>query len=187
MPLTLVATPGASDANAYADLVYARAYAEYRVGANAVAFIALIDAADDKAVKAMVTAATDIDSLHGLMEEEYTITFPGEKTDPDQSMEWPRDGETTNPADLMKANVELAISYVPMLNSATVDVLSPNPTDARVKRKKVDVLETEYFEPGAGVASLARLPGIVQRLMNKLMDWTLSAGDWGTGRTIRGS
>jgi len=185
VPLTLDNDPGSATANAYADVAAADLAAQYRVGVVGTNWLALTS---DQKIQALVTGAQDIDSLGETREDGYLIDFEGDKTSEDQALEFPRDGETEVPVNIVKSNIELAFSYSSAFEvGATVDVLSPDPTAARVKRKKIDVLETEYFEPGASGTALERLPGIVQRWLQPFLTYTLIAGQWGSATVTRGS
>lgn len=186
MPLVLVATPGASNANAYADVAAATTVASFRVGTDAAKFLALSD--NDKKVQCLVSAAVDIDSLGQTREDGYIISFAGERSTATQSMEWPRAGATALPPELIRANIELAFSYAKVFDAGYVgDPLNPDPTTARISRKVVDVLTTEYFEAGPMGTQLERLPGIVQRLLSSLIIYTPIANIYGMGNVIRGS
>lgn len=173
--MALIATPGAADANAYATLAQANSYAADRVGGAA--FTALSDAQKEQAI---ITAAGDIDTIGDR--------FIGDRSSDTQSMEWPRDGSATLPTNLVKANIEYAMSFVPAFAAGyTGDVLNPSRTDGLVKRRKVDVLETEWFEARTTEATaLERFPDVVQRLLASLVEPEPSG--WGTGPAItRGS
>lgn len=189
MPLTLVATAGAANANAYATVAAAVAAAAYRIGPNAVAFLALTS---DQQIQALVSGASDIDSLGTARVDEYMIEFLGERATDTQSMEWPRTdtglfADDELPGNLVNANIELGFTYAPLFAAGTTDPLNADTSAARVKRKVVDVLETEWFEPGPTAEALERFPAMVQRLLSTLLDYTLIAGDWGSAVVQRGS
>ena len=176
MPLTLVATPGAANANAYATQAAAITHAQYRVGGAA--FIALTS---DQQIQALVTAASDIDAIG-----DGVAGFIGDRATATQSMEWPRDAGTL-PANLVEANIELAMSYAPaFVTGYTGDVLNPSRSDGTIKRKKVDVLETEWFEARTTEATaLERFPDVVQRLLSSLIRIVATWG--GSAIVARGS
>lgn len=189
MPLTLIATPGAANANAYATQAAALAAAPYRIGPNAVAFLALTS---DQQIQALVSAAQDIDSLGNARVDGWLIEFLGVRASDIQSMEWPRSGtgefaDNALPADLVEANIELAFTYAPLFAAGTTDPLNLDTNAARVKRKKVDVLETEWFEPGPTAEALERFPALVQRLLSSLLSYRLITGVWGSAVVSRGS
>ena len=189
MPLTLTATPGSASANAYSTVAQALAKAGYRIGPNALAFKALTS---DQQIQALVSGALDIDSLGNARVEGWLIEFLGERASDTQSMEWPRIntgvfGSNELPADLVEANIELAFTYAPLFAAGTTDPLNLDTSAARVKRKKVDVLETEWFEPGPTAEALERFPAMVQRLLSSLLDYTLITGQWGSAVVSRGS
>ena len=107
-------------------------------------------------------------------------------------MEWPRInagdfGSNELPADLVAANIELAFTYAPLFAAGTADPLNIDTSAARVKRKKVDVLETEWFEPGPTAEALERFPAMVQRLLSSLLEYRLITGQWGSTAVLRGS
>lgn len=176
MPLELEATAGADDANAYATVEETDEYAAYRIGGAA--FTALTP---DQKIQALVTAATDIDSL------EEDPGFIDDRTFEDQALAWPR-GDEDLPANLVKAAMELAISYAPLFAAgATGDALSPDPNNGNIKRKKTDVLEKEYFAPTKATAtSIERFPAMVQRLLSGLV-LPRSTSSWGSATVTRTS
>src|SRR4051812_24110772 len=94
MALTLVATPGAPDANAYATVAEATDELSYRVGGEAWA-----DETADQQIQALVTAASMIDALPLL----------GAPSDSGQAMQFPRDGSDEIPLEVWKANIVLAL------------------------------------------------------------------------------
>lgn len=174
MPLTLVATPAAVNANAYATVAEAIAYADYRVGGAA--FIALTS---DQKIQALVTATTDIDTVEddpGFIGERYTGT---------QALEWPRDSAVL-PIDLVRANIELAMSYAPAFTAGT-DVLNAVVGNGNIKEDTVGPLTTVYFEAGTvGATALERFPAIVQRLLFGLVLHPVE-NEWGSAIVTRGS
>lgn len=180
MPLTLNATPGDADANAYATLADADALAEYR-GALGAAFLAL---SDDQRITALVTTAADIDTIGD--------DFIGDRTDDVQAMEWPRSGtdyaEDALPAKLVRANIEYAIiSNAVFATGGSGELLSATIGNGNVKQKTVDVLTTEYFEPTAvDASSLERFPRVVQNLLRSLV-YVADDTVWGSGEVVRGS
>lgn len=189
MPLTLVATAGAANANAYATVAAALTAASYRIGPNAVAFIALTA---DQQIQALVSAASDIDSLGDARVDGWLIEFLGDRASSIQSMEWPRINAGVFASDvlppaLVDANIELAFTYAPLFAAGTADPLNIDTNAARVKRKKVDVLETEWFEPGPTAEALERFPAMVQRLLSSLLGYRLITGQWGSTAVARGS
>ena len=81
--------------------------------------------------------------------------FAGSKTDPVQSLEFPRNLLTEVPAKIKKAQLVLAC-----LIDGGVNVFAP--IERGIKRKKVDVLETEYQ---ANAGETVRYPE-VESLLN---------------------
>lgn len=196
MPLTLDATVGGANSNAYATVAAALTAAAYRIGPNAVAFIALTS---DQQIQALVSGASDIDSLESArvvgippIADGWLIEFLGDRASSLQSMEWPRinAGDFASnvlPANLVQANIELAFTYAPLFAAGTSDPLNLDTSAARVKRKKVDVLETEFFAPGPAAEALERFPAMVQRLLASLVSYTKIVGNWGSASVLRAS
>lgn len=63
--------------------------------------------------------------------------WQGDKTDPLQPLDFPRDGETTVPQSIITAQILLALDADSGINLMGVPELA-------IKRQKVDVIETEY-------------------------------------------
>ncbi len=173
MPISVIATPGAEDANAYSTVEEAAEYASYRVGGAA--FMALTD---DQKVQALVTAASDINTL------ETIPGFVGSRYSDEQSLAWPRDSANL-PANLVAANIELAMYYASAFSTGS-DVLNRDTANGNVKRKRIGPLETEWFAPNsASATAFERLPPVVQRLLYDLVLHVPSA--WGSAEVRRGS
>lgn len=176
MPLSLEPTAGADDANSYASLEEALEYASYRVGGDA--FLEL-DEADQ--VRALFTATAEIDAL------EDEPGFLGSRSDEEQALAFPRDGDDELPAKLVRATIELAISYAPAFaDDYTGDPLNDAIGNGNIKRDKVGPVEVEFFESQApGASTLERLPAAVQRLLAGFI--VSSAATWGSAAVSRGS
>lgn len=181
MPLALVATPGAANANSYATVVEADAYASYRVGGAAWATLT-----PDQKIQALVTATGDIDTL------EDDPGFLGERTDGVQALAWPRTGTDYDddelPGTLVFATIELAMSYVPAFAAgSTTDVLAAGSGNGNIKREKVGPLETEYFAAGSTAATaFSRFPSVVQRLLFAVVRLPPESA-WGSATVSRSS
>jgi len=196
MPLVLDASVGGAASNAYATQAQAIAAAGYRIGPNGTAFVALTS---DQQIQALVSAASDIDSLESArvvgippVADGWLIEFLGDRASSTQSMEWPRinAGDFASnvlPANLVEANIELAFTYAPLFAAGTTDPLNLDTSAARVKRKTVDVLTTEYFEAGPRAEALERFPAMVQRLLASLVSYTKIVGNWGSAVVARAS
>lgn len=135
MALVIEDGTGKVDSNTYVDVAQARAYATER---------GVTLPADDGAVEAMLIRAADY-------LEAQRAQYQGHKTFPEvpQAMQWPRTGviidcnyelpEDAIPTELKKAQMQAVVEIQNGFN------LMPS-TDGRVvKKKKVDVLETEFF------------------------------------------
>jgi len=169
-----VTTPGADDANAYAEVADALVVAPFRGAAGAV-FGALDPDQQEAALQAV---ALDIDAT----------LFAGAPTYTTQSMAFPRDGDTTIPAKIARANIEEAIVRASLFATGATG----NPFDASggvdggIKRKKVDVLETEWFEPRSVTAgSLRRFSLLVQNLLHGFLYVEYSG--YGSANVVRTS
>lgn len=90
--------------------------------------------------------------------------FSGEKTDEAQELEFPRNGETEVPDKIKTAQIIGAIIY-----DGGGDLYAP--IKPRVKRKKVDVLETEYADNASSSVYYPQL--------NDLLRPYLSGGGYG--------
>ena len=176
MPIVIVATPGASDANSYADLAEADAFAETRIGAQAAAWFASTDT--DAKARALITATRDIDSIPSL-----EVDFYGARATDTQSLEFPRDSDGgVLPQRLIDATIELAIIY--LANPAASDPLNPSFNDKKKVQSGDDSVEW-FAPPKEDIAlSITRFPAIVQRLLGPLLVW-LTVSNWGSGTAIR--
>lgn len=172
MAIALIVTAGAADANAYVDLVTVQTVAAYR-GAPGVAFLGL---AEDQQIQAIATTALSLDAL----------CFAGSLSSDTQAMAFPRDGNTTIPSAIVRANTEEAISKAAsFLDGVSSNVLAPD-TQA-IKRVKAGPVEVE-FQPAAVLTaeSLSTFALITQRLLAPLLCRPAAAG-WGVGVVTRGS
>jgi hypothetical protein len=165
--VVLIATPGASNANSYATLAEANDYLAARLNVGA------------------WTAATEQTKIIALVEAQRTLTpYPwlGRRSSGTQALSWPRtecpdpdaayDGIYQDPIDVVYINsaivptrvkyaqIELALETV---KAGTADLAGPDPL-AGVKRKKVDVLETEWMDGGFRPSGAARFPRVVDQI-----------------------
>jgi len=161
--VTIVATVGSASANSFVTLAEAETYCEARLN------VSLWDAAtDDTKNRALVEATRELDPL----------LWAGYRTDDVQSLAWPRQW-VVNPDDpnlnyydsdeipqrVKDGACELALQFI---KAGTSDV-ADNPSDLNIKRKKIDVLETEYFGAHTTPQGLARYPR-VERLVQPLLE-----------------
>jgi hypothetical protein len=170
--LTLVATPGANNANAYADVSEADLELSYRVGGEAWA-----DETPDQKIQALVTAASMIDAL----------PLTGEPSSDTQSMQFPRDGDDEIPWQVFKANIVLALDLARKRQAGTVDVV--NPALSNTKRAKSGDDEVEFFQQASDLTDpygLSSLPLEVQRLLS-LFVLTPASFAWGSATVTRTS
>jgi hypothetical protein len=151
MPAVIDATIGGSSANSYVTLAEADAYAaNQQWEATWLAFT------DDQRNAALITATSWL----------QTLDWSGTKCNPAsddvtlrQRLDWPRSGVTCEgttasctmiPWEVQTAQVELAFQFAqdPNLILGSTGGSTPGP----VKRQKLDVLEVEYYEGGAGAS-----------------------------------
>lgn len=171
MPDAVVITVGAANANSFQDIAGATATLDNRF--NAGAWAAEADA--DQLIRALLSAAVEMTLMPWL----------GQRTDDVQALSWPRenvenpdlpdsdDGLSTLtyydndivPQRVKDAQSELAFE---ILRAGTTDILVRD-TLLDVKRKKVDVLETEYFGSSERARGLQKYPRILT-LLSPLLD-----------------
>ncbi len=86
--------------------------------------------------------------------ESFGSRLSGTKNTGTQAMQWPRTGATADgyavtstdiPAQLKKAQLQAA------LESVTTSLLGTSANPTGIKKEKVDIIETEYFERGASI------------------------------------
>lgn len=140
MAVAIDATVGGASANSYVTLATANTYVEGRLNAST------WDAAsDDNKNRALVEAALELQYMRWL----------GERVTDTQALSWPREwvvnpddpnydyyDETAIPDRIATAQCELAFQFI---KAGSTDVAALDSLYG-IKRKKVDVLETEYTE-----------------------------------------
>jgi hypothetical protein len=169
MTATIIATPGAADANSYITLAEAQAYADGDI--DAVEWYA---ASTDQKVRALITATRNLD----------LVGFVGTRSTTTQALAWPRKDFTTTektyaddeiPAEIKQATYELAKSLVKDMviagQVAGSTPLIPGIPNAGLKRVKLDVMEIEW-KPDAQTA-ITPLKAVPQ-LQNLLQDLILN-------------
>lgn len=173
MPLTLDDTPGGASANTYVSLANAETYFLSRPFSSA--WTAATDAVKNQAL-AWATMLLDREKWKGTK----GITPSGALT---QALAWPRRwaptlefdsypqfvtdnfidtstafyGSTTIPTPIVRATCELALE---ILKAGSTDPLTFD-KQRDVKRKKIDVLETEYLDPWMRTYQLAKFPTVM--------------------------
>lgn len=174
MALTLVVTPGAANANSYADVTTADAYFEARAFSSA--WTSVVDPEIKKQALIYATTLLDRERWAGAKGATYTVALT-------QALAWPRRwaqtleadaapeliseyfidiglgyfSELTIPLPIVRATCELALE---ILRAGTTDPFTKDST-RNVKRKRIDVLETEYFSPGQRARGLGLFPAVV--------------------------
>lgn len=138
----------------YADIATADLY--LNASTDAAAWRA---ADDDGKGRALVTATRVLDRM----------AYPGQKTDPDQALQWPRSNtglagveDGVIPQQLIDACCELASQI-----ANGVDVTNQQSTATGIKRQKAGSVEIEYFYGAGGIP--LRLPLPVWELIRGLL------------------
>jgi len=169
MTASIIATPGAADANSYITLAEAQAYADGDI--DAVEWYA---ASTDQRTRALITATRNLD----------LVGFVGTRSTTTQALAWPRkDFKTTEktyaddeiPAEIKTATWELAKSLVKDMvvagQVAGSTPLIPGIPNAGLKRVKLDVMEVEWKpDQQLAVTPLKALPQLQQLLQELLLN-----------------
>jgi hypothetical protein len=162
---TIVATVGSATANSFVTELEQITYMSGRLNnSNWTTVTGSALTADEN--KALLEATIEIGSM----------VFLGERVDTTQALSWPRQNvtdpdsptasyysSTVMPERVKNATMELAFQYI---NSGTTDVAAI-PSNDGIKRSKIDVLETEYFEYGqpVGIGRYPRVMGFLSPLL----------------------
>jgi len=158
MAITIVATVGGASSNSFVLLTEFETYLDSRLNATTE------DALSDDLKNRALAEATRYLSV---------LNWCGYRVDGTQLLSWPRQwaldpdspvqdyyATTVIPQRVKDGTMELALQF---LQAGTTDVAALDPT-RNVKRKKVDVLETEYFEPDQSAQGLARYPSVLRHI-----------------------
>lgn len=128
---------GLADAESYCDVAYAD---QYHAGRGNTAWAGL----ETTQKEAHLRVATE------RLVADYRQQWKGDRATSAQALDWPRTGVVVDKfavaADIVPVEVQKACAILAL--KAAQGKLDPEPS-ATVKRKKVDVLEVEYFEPTA--------------------------------------
>lgn len=159
MAITIVATVGSASANSFVTLAEAATYMEGRLNASSWE----TDASTDSKNRALAEATRELSSVEWL----------GYRVDSTQALSWPRDwvlnvddpnanyyADTVIPERVKRATYELALAFI---KAGTTDIAGQD-TTLDVRRKKIDVLETEYYDRGVRVAGLDRYPAVMREI-----------------------
>lgn len=176
MALTIVATVGSASANSFVTLEEYAAHMESRLNASAFGAAEL-----EKKKASLLEAAREL----------QVLPYIGSRVDTTQALPWPRkyavnpdapeptaiDGlffddagesyyaEDVIPDRIKRAQIELAFEF---LRAGTTDIASLE-RGLDVKRRKVDVIETEYVDVEDRAHRLARFPTVMRELRPLLM------------------
>lgn len=159
--MALVTTPGASNANAYADRTYVTAYHAERGNAAWTG--------DDEALDAAIVRSTfAIDGKHRSV-------YSGTKASGTQSLAWPRTGAVDADGygfddDEIPENLKRAVAEGALVELVEPGSLTPVTTPGvKMKREKVDVIEEETQYDGAsnlGTLVWTVIDGYLSDLLN---------------------
>ncbi len=157
---TIDATVGGASANSFITVAEGDAYCDSRL--NASAWNDETD--DDQKARALIEATRDLSQRQWIGVGRASNT---------QALSWPRAlaenpdlgwggvyyySETEIPQRVKDGTAELALQF---LIAGTTDIASIDPT-MNVKVKTVDVLTTEYFDPGQRARGLDRFPSVTR-------------------------
>lgn len=157
-------------------------------GANSYQSVADIRAYADARGIVLDASDTVVESqAHEAMMYLESLSYKGQRVKPqEQSLSWPRCGVrydgVTVPDNVIPNNLKYAQCQVVAEIASGVDIwasTSAASADAqRVKREKVDVLETEYMTPqemgvgdagSSGVATMPAVDALLRPLLNKIV------------------
>ncbi len=156
---TVVATVGGASANSFVTVAECDSYCDARLNADA------WNGQDDDDVKARAV----LEATRELSAKAWI----GTRSSSTQALSWPRSfainpdvswaswayyDSTTIPQRVKDATCELALQF---LNGGTTDISAQDAT-LNVRVKTVDVLTTEYFEPGQRQQGLSRFPSVLR-------------------------
>ena len=167
MPLTVIATPGASNANSFVTIAEADAYVNAQMERTG------WPVSDDDKARALFAATADLSAL----------AYVGSRTATAQALAWPRiqapnpDARNDNgwpygiptwsqvfydddviPQRIKDATCELAYRYAVAGRPETGTV----PASQNILEKQVDVLRTRYSDPAQRVTGLGLYPRVAQ-------------------------
>ena len=158
MAIVIVATVGSASANSFTTLAEWTTYMEGRLNSDD-----FDDATTDTQNRALAEATRELSA----------VAWQGQRVDDTQALAWPRDwvidvdDPTCNyydsaeiPGRIKRATYELALAF---LKGGTTDLASLDET-LNVKRSQIDVIATEYYDPGQRVRGLARFPAVMREI-----------------------
>jgi hypothetical protein len=169
MPITIIATPGATDANSFVTIAEADAYVDLQMVRTG------WPVADDDKARALIAATADLSALH----------YVGSRAQTAQALAWPRTGapnpdarqdgyypfgafvpeivwyaEDVIPQRVKDATCELAYRYAVAGRPDTGTVLASQ----NILEEQVDVLRVKYSDPAARASGIGLYPRVVQWL-----------------------
>lgn len=172
MAITIVATVGSASANSFVTLAEMTTHMEGRLNSDT-----FDDATTDNQNRALAEATRELSAL----------MWDGYRVDDTQALSWPRQwaydpdsptqdyfATTVVPERVKRATYELAFEF---LKAGTTDIAALD-SDRLIKREKIDVIETEYVDPGQRPKGLSRYPSVMREIAPLLTSPTLSTEVW---------
>lgn len=158
--MALTTTPGAVDAESYADVAAFKTYAG-NMGYD------IADKTDPEIEQALRRGTRWIDATYGAR-------FVGSPTDSAQALEWPRIGATWRgsglPNDVIPSQVKNAASEAAWRELTAPGSLSPDYVAAeRVVREKVGELEVQYSDKVTGIADVLPVVSVIDGILAGLL------------------
>lgn len=161
MSVTVIAVPGAVNANSFTEVAVFDAYCNDRLNAQAGR-----EASEDDKGRALIEATRELN----------TLQWVGIKASTEQALSWPREDapipdrryeyfpNDVIPNQIVDACCELALQF---LKAGDTDIASID-ANFGVIRKKVDVLETQWADPAQQKQGWARFPRVVAMISSLL-------------------
>lgn len=98
------------------------------------------------------------------IEQKYSERFKGDYASDDQELSWPRYGLCEVESDVIPKELKNAVAILAL--EALSDDLNPTlDRGGAIKREKVDVLETEYFDWAPGATVRPAIDGLLRKYM----------------------
>ncbi len=159
MAITITATAGSASANSFVTEAEVIAYMAQRLNASAWDTVTGSTCTENEK-KAMCEATIEVSSLNGWQGTRVTTTqalsWPRQNAvDPDSPSHWLFDSDVV-PQRVKNATMELAFQF---LNAGTTDIAALD-ANIGVRVKTVDVISTEWFDPGQRAQGLRRYPRV---------------------------
>lgn len=101
-----------------------------------------------------------------------SLPWSGDKSDDSQTLQFPRNGETTIPNEIIIAQQSIAgLVFTNQLNILSID------TTQQIQREKVDTLEVTYFESQSASNIFDSLPFFIRNLLDPFLNELSTTGN----------